>query len=91
MPIKLKMEKNNFLAALGTLQNITAKKGTMAVLANILFTAEDDTIELIGTDLEVGIKSTPTQVYTTWPASPAMNIHSFPNTMKRNWWRWIVK
>jgi DNA polymerase-3 subunit beta len=56
MPIKLKIEKNNFLAALGTLQNITAKKGTMAVLANILFTAENDIIELIGTDLEVGIK-----------------------------------
>ena len=37
MPIKLKIEKNNFLAALGTLQNITAKKGTMAHCRQINF------------------------------------------------------
>jgi DNA polymerase-3 subunit beta len=56
MPIKFTIEKNNFLAALGSLQNITAKKGTMAVLANVLFKAENNIIEIIGTDLEVGIK-----------------------------------
>jgi len=56
MPIKFKIEKNNFLAALNSLQNITAKKGTMAILANILLKVQNNTIEIIGTDLEIGIK-----------------------------------
>ena len=56
MPIKFTIEKNIFLAALNSLQSITAKKGTMAILANILLQVQNDSIEMIGTDLEVGIK-----------------------------------
>ena len=56
MPIKFKIEKNIFLAALNSLQSITAKKGSMAILANILLKVQNNSIEMIGTDLEVGIK-----------------------------------
>ncbi len=56
MPLKFNVEKNIFLTALTSLQSITAKKGTMAVLSNILLTVNDNFIELTGTDLEVGIK-----------------------------------
>lgn len=56
MPIKFTIEKNHFMAALNSLQSITAKKGTMAILANILLQVQNDSIEMIGTDLEVGIK-----------------------------------
>jgi DNA polymerase-3 subunit beta len=38
------------------LQSITGKKGTMAILANILIQTHDNFIELIATDLEVGMK-----------------------------------
>jgi len=58
MPIKFVIEKNIFLGALNSLQSITAKKGTMAILANILLQVQNDCIEIIGTDLEVGIKRT---------------------------------
>ena len=58
MPIKFTIEKNNFLEALNSLQSITAKKGTMAILANILLQVKDDCVEMVGTDLEVGIKRT---------------------------------
>ena len=58
MPIKFTIEKNTFLEALNSLQSITAKKGTMAILANILLQVKDDCVEMVGTDLEVGIKRT---------------------------------
>ena len=58
MPIKFSIDKNNFLGALNSLQSITAKKGTMAILGNILLQVQNNCIEIIGTDLEVGIKRT---------------------------------
>jgi len=56
MTLKLNIQKSDLLTALGSLQNITGKKGTMAVLANILLKTKEDSLELIATDLEVGIR-----------------------------------
>lgn len=56
MTLKLNIEKSDLLTAIGSLQNITGKKGTMAVLANILLKTKENSLELIATDLEVGIK-----------------------------------
>ena len=56
MTLSINVSKEDFLPALNSLQSITGKKGTMAVLANILIQSQDNFIELIATDLEVGIK-----------------------------------
>jgi len=56
MSLTINVSKEDFLPALNSLQSITGKKGTMAVLANILIQTQEDFIELIATDLEVGIK-----------------------------------
>jgi DNA polymerase-3 subunit beta len=56
MSLTINVVKEDFLPALNSLQNITGKKGTMAVLANVLIQSQDNFIELIATDLEVGIK-----------------------------------
>jgi len=56
MPLTFKVSKEDFLPALNSLQSITGKKGTMAVLANVLIQSQDNFIELVATDLEVGIK-----------------------------------
>jgi DNA polymerase-3 subunit beta len=56
MPLSINVSKEDFLPALSSLQSITGKKGTMAVLANILIQSQDNFIELVATDLEVGIK-----------------------------------
>jgi DNA polymerase-3 subunit beta len=56
MPLSINVSKEDFLPALNSLQSITGKKGTMAVLANILIQTQDNFIELVATDLEVGIK-----------------------------------
>ena len=57
MALKLNVSKEHFLSALGLLQNITGKKGTLPILANVLIQCGDNGIELIATDLEVGIKN----------------------------------
>jgi len=56
MPLSINVSKEDFLPALNSLQSITGKKGTMAVLANVLIQSQDNFIEIIATDLEVGIK-----------------------------------
>ena len=56
MTLSINVSKEDFLPALNSLQSITGKKGTMAILANVLIQTQDNFIELIATDLEVGIK-----------------------------------
>ncbi len=56
MALSITVSKEDFLPALNSLQSITGKKGTMAILANILIQTHDNCIELIATDLEVGMK-----------------------------------
>ena len=56
MTLSINVSKEDFLPALNSLQSITGKKGTMAILANVLITTQDNYIEIIATDLEVGIK-----------------------------------
>ena len=56
MSLSINVSKEDFLPALNSLQSITGKKGTMAVLANVLIQTQDNFIEIIATDLEVGIK-----------------------------------
>ena len=56
MTMSINLSKEDFLPALNSLQSITGKKGTMAILANILIKTQENFIELIATDLEVGIK-----------------------------------
>jgi DNA polymerase-3 subunit beta len=56
MPLSINVSKEDLLPALSSLQSITGKKGTMAVLANVLIQTQDNFIEIIATDLEVGIK-----------------------------------
>ena len=56
MTMSINLSKEDFLPALNSLQSITGKKGTMAILANILIQTQENFIELISTDLEVAIK-----------------------------------
>ena len=56
MALSINVAKEDFLPALNSLQSITGKKGTMAVLANLLIQSQENFIEIIATDLEVGIK-----------------------------------
>jgi DNA polymerase-3 subunit beta len=52
----INVARRDFYAALSSLQNVTGKKGTIAILNNILVETKTETIVLTATDLEVGIK-----------------------------------
>ena len=56
MTLNCSISKNVFLEALTALQNISNKRGTLAILSNILIETDDDNILLTATDLEVGLK-----------------------------------
>lgn len=56
MALKLTVSKNDFQDSLNSLQNITNKRGTLAVLSNVLIETMDNGFTLTGTDLEVGLK-----------------------------------
>lgn len=52
------VHSGDFLKAVGAQQNITNKKGSMAILSNILLEAVDNHLICTGTDLEIGLKQT---------------------------------
>jgi DNA polymerase III subunit beta len=56
MPLSFSVNKNELLDSLNSLQNITNKKGTLAIITNILIQSSDGGVFITGTDLEVGLQ-----------------------------------
>jgi DNA polymerase III subunit beta len=56
MSFNCTITKNDFLEGLNSLQNITNKKGTLAILSNVLIEIQSNGLILTGTDLEVGLR-----------------------------------
>jgi DNA polymerase III subunit beta len=56
MALNCTIAKNDFLEGLNSLQNITNKKATLAILSNVLIKGTNEGLILTGTDLEVGMK-----------------------------------
>ncbi|MGD2246413.1 MAG: DNA polymerase III subunit beta [Candidatus Aminicenantes bacterium] len=55
--MKFSTKKKDISSELQLLQGIVEKRNTMPILANILVNVKEKEIELIGTDLEVGLKT----------------------------------
>ena len=58
MPFHFNIAREDLLRAIGAQQNITSKKGTLAILSNVLMEVENNQIVFTGTDLEIGLKQT---------------------------------
>ena len=56
MALNCNIAKHTFLEGLNAIQNITNKKGTLAIISNILIETDNNNIFLTATDLEVGLK-----------------------------------
>jgi len=56
MALNCTVLKDDLLEGLNSMQNITNKKGTLAILANVLIESADEGLYITGTDLEVGLK-----------------------------------
>ncbi|MCK5228783.1 MAG: DNA polymerase III subunit beta [Desulfobulbaceae bacterium] len=56
--MNLNILRKDLFSSLAITQNITSKKTTIAILSNVLIETKNDSIEITGTDLEVGIKQT---------------------------------
>jgi DNA polymerase-3 subunit beta len=64
MAFHFNIAREDLLKATGSQQNITNKKGTLAILSNILMEVEQDQIVFTGTDLDIGLKqTTPAEVF----------------------------
>lgn len=56
MALNCTISRNYFFEALNNLQNLTNKKGTLAILSNVLIESTNNGLVLTGTDLEVGLR-----------------------------------
>ena len=54
--MKLKIKKEEILKGLQRIQGVVEKKNTMPILSNMLFTAEGKGVEIVATDLEIGLR-----------------------------------
>ncbi len=58
MSLIFNISRDDFLSGLASLQNVTGKKGTIAILSNLLIESQSDAIRMTATDLEIGIRNT---------------------------------
>lgn len=56
MAFQFQINREDLLRAISAQQNITNKKGTLAILSNILVEVKDANVIFTGTDLEIGLK-----------------------------------
>ncbi len=64
MAFHFNIAREDLLRAVSAQQNITSKKGTMAILSNVLMEVHPDHITFTGTDLEIGLRQTvPAEVF----------------------------
>lgn len=54
--MKLKIKKEELLKGLQRIQGVVEKKNTMPILSNMLLIADDSGVEIIATDLEIGLR-----------------------------------
>jgi DNA polymerase III subunit beta len=54
--MKLTIKKDEILKGLQRIQGVVEKKNTMPILSNMLLTAEANSVEIIATDLEIGLR-----------------------------------
>lgn len=54
--MKLTIQKDEFVKGLQRVQGVADRKTTMPILSNILLFADDNGIEIIATDLEIGVR-----------------------------------
>ena len=55
--MELVVRKNDLLKELSLLQGIVERKNTIPILANVLLDATKDSVSLLATDLDVGLRS----------------------------------
>ncbi|NLX20002.1 MAG: DNA polymerase III subunit beta [Desulfobulbus sp.] len=66
MSFHFNVNRDAFLKSIAAQQNITNKKGTLAILANVMIEVETGQVVLTATDLEIGLKLTlPAEVIST--------------------------
>ncbi|MBU0944784.1 MAG: DNA polymerase III subunit beta [Proteobacteria bacterium] len=56
MTLKCTVLRSDLIEGLNSLQNITGKRATLAILSNILIETTNDSLILTGTDLEIGLQ-----------------------------------
>ncbi|MDH5523957.1 MAG: DNA polymerase III subunit beta [Desulfobulbaceae bacterium] len=57
MSLIFNVSRDDFLTGLSSLQTVTSKKGTIAILSNVLIESKNDSLFLTATDLEIGIRN----------------------------------
>ena len=66
MGFQFNLDRDDLLRAISAQQNITSKRGTLAILSNVLVEVRPEHVVLTGTDLEIGLKQTiPAEVLET--------------------------
>jgi len=66
MPFHFNIAREDLLRAISAQQQITNKKGTLAILANVLMEVQNNEIIFTATDLEISLKQTvPAEVFAT--------------------------
>jgi len=73
--MRLSIERSALLKALGHVQNVVERRNTIPILSNVLMSAEDGTLSLVATDLDIEV-SEATQADVSAPGQVTAPAHT---------------
>ncbi len=80
--MKVTLERNHLLKSLSHVHRVVERRNTYPILANVLFKASDDTVELRATDLDIEVtESVPAMVGT--PGTTTVPAHTLYEIVRK--------
>ncbi len=80
--MKISLEKNTLLQALGHVQSVVERRNTIPILSNVLLTADDGRVTLVATDLDIEVSET-TQAGVDAPGTITAPAHTLYDIVRK--------
>lgn len=80
--MEIRIDRDAFAKALGSVQGVVERKHTMPVLANALLSAQDDSLEIVVTDLEICMRNRIPSLSTETPGTVTINARKLYEVVK---------
>ncbi len=80
--MEIKIDRDSFARALALVQGVVERKHTMPVLANALLSAQDDSLEIVVTDLEICMRNRVASLSTETTGTVTVNARKLYEVIK---------
>ena len=83
-PLHLRCDRQDLLAAIQAADAVVPSNSTKPILTNLLFDAKSDQLEIIATDLQVGLRSVVQRVQVESPGQAVVQAHQLASILRES-------